>query len=1347
MNTGKTQPKTRHPGVLASRLLAGVAFAAGFGSPPVWAQTDGCNNNATQSDSGAPCFANVSDILQGQRRLLPVDDLVVTSQPEGPGSAVSNVVLQTANSSVSAQLPYAITGSGVPSFATSAGRMFNLPRDVIVTMTEGLVNVRDQDPNGFITKGFSLSGNPHGMAMDDFNGDGFADIALLTADAVGSTSGLLRIVTANDVNNLDAGLFASNGVGPFQFNFTNPISITTGDFNGDGKPEVAIAQPFSSGGAQLLLQIYEIVTTQDGKIASQALRQAASVVLNSPVSGQVIWSLKVVAGSFDGNVNATTGLPTDEIVLVVNNGDNLTLQSFRVQPQSTNPLNFDITLINTFVSPDSLYTNGNTAGDPLLATSGHLDWFNPAEQVVAAYTYLTDSTGNNFSWKAAVFTLDSQLNIAQAASIDTGGAVNLGLAVGNFDEDLGPDSPPNLEIARVLSFSLPMSQNQPYLEILRADPANSFALSVASNMSILGFPPFFNSPLLLVAGDTQGRSLLLGPPEKVTVTNHIQPDTILGLPPMHVDWITPAGGSVPDVLNVSVFPNTFNTQYNFQDTTGTQASRKSTTSYTVAFKESAEEKVSYGVPGIDSVSVKLTQAATQTHQNTVAKTYNTYQGNSFKLTAQTLFDDRVAATAEQFNIYSYPVIGHCVPVSGAPPLDGCPAGTAPLHVQFSGPDNVVYLDLAEGAAIEWYQPVHEPGNALSYPGSLELLKANLPAANPLQPLSPDNEVWDSQSPEQVSITWTQGGGNDVTSGSVSTHTFDTSVSVSGSTNIEGFGLSGSASFDYNQSQSVSTLNTSASTFSDSTGVIVNRGIPGGPTSSENYLYQGQSFIFGQAAPTGTIDTLTTNTTVQAQGFLAVGFASDPLSTGTVQSGNWWKQAYAHTDANGNPILPDVALNHPQRWLQKTPTGTNPQQVWFNCPVGFTSSQTSPACTAISQTPTPANVADAPFYQMKGLFVTPGTTPGGPQITQTPQGQTVTLQARVYNYSLSDMPAGTVVHVLFYAQPWDGATGQFQSQAGNPDAFAPAVLIGEDQLAAIPAFCGGSQGDVDPCAGDSPPQNWVYAKATWDTSTVAADTDWKFWVVAWMEQGGQLVPEIQDHGLRSIPASLLNSLADVPIETYSNNLGFYNQVFHVASASPAPATGSGALTIDRVAAPSGPVLLHQPVTIRASHRSGGPRFDSVLTLFYDGDPEAGGMLFDQELIPRVRASDTFVAPVPYRPGTCGTHQIFVQAIPTDGSAEPATGTATVQVIADFPAELASLGQAIQAADLPRGLEKGLLAQIKTAGKLLDRGHTAAAQSLLTALKHEIRALARKKISPEITAPWLEEVDLILGCIIT
>ena len=41
--------------------------------------------------------------------------------------------------------------------------------------------------------------------------------------------------------------------------------------------------------------------------------------------------------------------------------------------------------------------------------------------------------------------------------------------------------------------------------------------------------------IALAVGDTQGRSLVVGTPEKVTILGDIHPDIILGIPPMHID--------------------------------------------------------------------------------------------------------------------------------------------------------------------------------------------------------------------------------------------------------------------------------------------------------------------------------------------------------------------------------------------------------------------------------------------------------------------------------------------------------------------------------------------------------------------------------------------------------------------------------------------------------------------------------------------------------------------------------------------------------------------------------------------------------------------------------------------
>ena len=70
----------------------------------------------------------------------------------------------------------------------------------------------------------------------------------------------------------------------------------------------------------------------------------------------------------------------------------------------------------------------------------------------------------------------------------------------------------------------------------------------------------------LAVGDLQGRSLALGPPEKVTVTGSIQPQVILGLPPMHIDFIQDANHRSqrhPTVLNLTAMPSKYFSQYRY----------------------------------------------------------------------------------------------------------------------------------------------------------------------------------------------------------------------------------------------------------------------------------------------------------------------------------------------------------------------------------------------------------------------------------------------------------------------------------------------------------------------------------------------------------------------------------------------------------------------------------------------------------------------------------------------------------------------------------------------------------------------------------------------------------------
>ena len=288
---------------------------------------------------------------------------------------------------------------------------------------------------------------------------------------------------------------------------------------------------------------------------------------------------------------------------------------------------------------------------------------------------------------------------------------------------------------------------------------------------------------------------------------------------------------------------------------------------------------------------------------------------------------------------------------------------------------------------------------------------------------------------------------------------------------------------------------------------------------------------------------------------------------------------------------------------------------------------------------PSNPADSEFYWMKGLYITPaGANGNGSQIVQATAGDAISLQARVYNYSLAVMPPGSTVHVRFYGQEWDKDKADFTGAA---------FVIDEVRLDPIPPF--------NPSSGEP---NWVLASTTLDTTSYA-DQYLIFWVVVWMEQNGELVPEPTGHGLTAIPGATTAPTA-VAIERYSNNVGFYKQPFFVCPnpcqrlSAPASAATAESLAVEKVEVAPNRVSIFENVTVTATLAAEESSLDGVLVVYYDGDPQQGGEAFDAELIPHIRANDAYVNRVKFRPRTCGPHTVFVVAQST------ATGTATVTV---------------------------------------------------------------------------------------
>ena len=823
-----------------------------------------------------------------------------------------------------------------------------------------------------------------------------------------------------------------------------------------------------------------------------------------------------------------------------------------------------------------------------------------------------------------------------------------------------------------------------------------------------GIPHVSDGRRSLATVDLQGRSLELGAPIKVTVTGHIQPDLVLGIPPMHIDYIRdvdnlgPTGK--PSVLNLTVMPDlpdatAFNTQFEFSSTASSRLSTSNTTSWGYSTGQSAGAKVTLGNPDASYFSTEVKVVGKETHDDSVADTYDTYAAVTTSLSATTGFADHLFFTDSRHNVYYYPVIGQKM----------CPAGNPsctesqkrPLFVQFSGVDLLEHHD-TDATTQEWYQPINEPGNLFSYPWSPTLLQRSI---SNLAPLTTNPAPWRATdtSTSAYTTTWSGEGTKSQTTGHVDTHSFDLSIAVTaqvGAENIVTAGLSGE--YDYGTSDSASNLYTSTGSLDASTGIQVNK--PNfGDEVARTYFYKFSGYVLGRQRPATIFDAKTVTTgggvpdDIQSVGPMAVAFLADPVGTGGAP---WWRQAYRK---------PDVGLSHPARWSWSPSL----QEASFN----FRNPDRPPQ--------------NEPFYHMKGLFITQSDGKG-PQRSIATAGDTVLLQARVYNFSLADMTPTTTIHVRFYGQEYE-----------NAQLIGDSFLIGETSIDPIPGFNSAST------QGEAP--NWALASHPFDTSAYA-DKHLVFWVVVWAEDGqGNLMPELEGHGLTANPrSSSFTQITQVPTEDYSNNVGLYGTYtpFFVAPKQQALAearAAPGQLVLAGIEVAADHVLLLEhgnTVTVTVQNTAGTP-LAAVPVVFYDGDPQQGGKVFDVQHIPRLRAHASYALRTFFRPTTCGDHRLFVRAGHTTASSD--TAALDVQVTIDPDAYIDALIAKTTALGLPRRVEGPLVDKLDAAKGSLDRQFFEEARNRLTAFVGEVEAQRGGLLTDQQVESLIRPARLIPSCV--
>lgn len=1307
-------------------------------------------------DPGAQPMSGVTDVLNGQKYLLLDTDLqLVQVNVQNDVLNTQAVELYTNDSNILSENDISFSQSVGPEpfqfnygvlASEASGRMFNSTTDTVaISAPVGnyfrltfLDHYSGWNTAVSLTNAFLPSGTVFvNAAMGRFTPTGYTStLAMYMSVTSSGSSWGMRVITATDPNN-EAALvtmgpeFIGNSSGPQYAPTASAIAV--GDFNNDGFDEIA-----------MLMQDGQTINFYSVDPQSLAITQTGTYHLPYALNA----NLTMVAGRFrDCGATCQTNADLAIVGTLASSTDPNIVSVIPVQitPQTNGTYTAQAISSNSdpyffqFPKPSD-----GVVGNLMARVAPLVNWPRPTlEQLVIGIPLTGISSGHPWgqieigtflpstssSTTLGQFSWESQTPLLQ----DHG--LFFDIQVGNFD-NRNSDGTHNPAF-QVATYTAEGHDRGPHVRIYSVNVPAPFppAPSPTSPGSWLGTPNDyapssgivnngFNGQQLgfLVPADFESRTLELGPPTVVTVSSQVQPDLVLGMPPMHVDWVAPGiandetqcpNTTTPCAFNLTVLPSSnlsvpnsaFTTGFSFTDTSGNTRKQSSTTSWGVSVQVKLGATYSWGNSLLGG-SASLQNATKYTHDHSVKKEYDTYTGTTAKGSFITGFSDYVFYSQQKMNIYYYPVLGQTF----------CSGGVCgQQYVEFSVPDSVTRAAM-DGNTLWWYQPVHEPGNVLSYP--LDLTQLQQSFSDTIVPISktPADCQGIGTNNTSASTSWTSGSSSATTTGNANAFSVNDTFSFSTHAGVKGID-SGKANFSISVggNGSFSSLNENYASLASSEGITVTE--PGFNLEvADNAGYAWGDLIFGlknNASPSAqTPEDLVTdpagNPVPAGSAFtgpMYVGFLADVATSlpggfnGCNNTFNWWPSTYTQ---------PDVALNHPSRW-DWTP---NPPMATFNDP----------------SDPTQINVLTQPFYQMKGFFISKqGDPTPAPNMPSATAGDQLNLTVRVYNYSLVATTAPVQVRV--YGQLYSGT-----KLSGN------AFEIGQTSIPEIPGF------KTDPSGSGTYLPNWTTATVPFDTTNYAGDS-MVFWVVVWMQDAaGNLVAEMPDKGMTAIPGSGIANIWDVPFQAHSNNVGLvgeHHQFYIAPPVAPGATETQGTLESASVQiSPQNSLNQRTPVMISVKAAQGAPT-NGVNVAYYDGNPLAGGSLLNIQRITHIEPGATYAVHDQFRPTTCGVHTLYATAW-LDNQPQ-IQANSPVNVTANAVDLVQSLIAATSRASIsdPQ-FQKGLLVQLNQAMTLFQGGQIALGDQVLGMYVQELMATSGQSVSQKDIEGLTAQAGDLLGC---
>ena len=179
-----------------------------------------------------PWSVAVGDLNGDGKPDLAVVDTIGASGSNGTISVLLNKGVGT----FAAQVTYAV-GEAPYSVAVGDLNGDGKPDLAVANSVDNTVGVLLNDGKGTFAAqvAYPVGSSPHSVAMGDFNGDGKLDLAVVNNGNGGGGQGGN---TVSVLLNAGGGAFSTQVIYPVGI---APISVAVGDFNGDGKPDLAVA--------------------------------------------------------------------------------------------------------------------------------------------------------------------------------------------------------------------------------------------------------------------------------------------------------------------------------------------------------------------------------------------------------------------------------------------------------------------------------------------------------------------------------------------------------------------------------------------------------------------------------------------------------------------------------------------------------------------------------------------------------------------------------------------------------------------------------------------------------------------------------------------------------------------------------------------------------------------------------------------------------------------------------------------------------------------------------------------------------------------------------------------------